>query len=77
MAEVVRNAPHPVNKRNFAVLDLSEYQRNHKVMMVKIVDGEAQGIPITAEEISTYLIGHRSDTWAESWRAWREEGRSL
>lgn len=77
IVKLVQAAPQPLNRQHFAVLDLAEYQRNQKVMVYKIVGQEPQGIPCTVEEVALHLIGYERGTWAESWRAWCEKGRSL
>ncbi|KXS95496.1 hypothetical protein AC578_8802 [Pseudocercospora eumusae] len=76
-AEFVQNAPKPLCKVFFAVLEKGRYEKDNKVTICKIVHGEVQAIPCTTEDVTNHLLGHDRDTWEESFRRWREEGVGL
>ncbi|KXT18423.1 hypothetical protein AC579_8169 [Pseudocercospora musae] len=76
-AEFVQNAPKPLCKVFFAVLQKDLYENDDKVMICRIVNGEVQAIPCTTKDVTNLLLGHDRDTWEESFRRWREEGDGL
>ncbi|EME80968.1 uncharacterized protein MYCFIDRAFT_197825 [Pseudocercospora fijiensis CIRAD86] len=75
-AAFVENAPKPLCRLFFAVLEKDRYEKDDKITICKIVNGEVQAIPCTTEDVANYLLGHDRDTWDESFRRWREECKS-
>lgn len=60
----VKEAPKPLCRTFFAVLDKQRYEDNDEIRLCKIVDDEVQSIFYDSDSASVYFVGN-DDTWEE------------
>ncbi|KAF2170363.1 hypothetical protein M409DRAFT_19183 [Zasmidium cellare ATCC 36951] len=74
-ARFVRNAPKPLCRTFFAVLERERYERDGCIRVCKVVsaDGVVQSFFYNGDEVALYIEAHDRDTWEETWRSLREE----
>ena len=76
----IRSTPKPQKtlcKKYFVVLDKDEYDTNDRLLICKVVDGDAQAIPCDTHLVAQWLVANDRDVWKERWEDRRENGRSL